>query len=82
MTVKLLSTIQNYGGLSDDAKPTDGVKNGSVFFERDTELRYKFADGVWYVERAAAVETEQSRIDVKDILEQMNETLQTIAEKL
>ena len=31
-----------YNGLSTDTKPTDGVRNGSVFIEIDTGKRYLF----------------------------------------
>lgn len=31
-----------YDGLSTDTKPTDGVRNGSVFVEMDTGKEYLF----------------------------------------
>ena len=31
-----------YNGLSTDTKPTEGVRNGSIFNEMDTNTRYMF----------------------------------------
>jgi len=44
MAVKLISTIQNWVGLSTDTKPT-GVAVGSTFLEYDSKLLYVNYDG-------------------------------------
>ncbi|MGA2462770.1 MAG: hypothetical protein ABSH06_00260 [Thermodesulfobacteriota bacterium] len=44
MTVMFIATIQNFMGLSTDAKPT-GAPPGSTFFEYDTKNTYKTYDG-------------------------------------
>jgi len=40
ITVENLTDV--YNGLEDDTKPTEGVRNGSVFIEMDTGKTYKF----------------------------------------
>lgn len=40
--VTVNNLIDEYDGLKDDTKPTDGVRNGSVFVEMDTGLVYLF----------------------------------------
>ncbi len=44
MTVKLISTIQRFIGLSTDAKP-DNAPEGSTFAETDTGRDWVFNDG-------------------------------------
>lgn len=44
MTVRLVTTIQNFLGLSTDSKPT-GVPPGSTFWEYDTGKRWATVDG-------------------------------------
>ena len=34
--------VDHFNGKSTDDKPTNGVRNGSVFFEMDTGLTYMF----------------------------------------
>lgn len=47
--VTVNNLITEYDGLSTDTKPTDGVRNGSVFAEMDTGLVYLFDEqnGEW-----------------------------------
>ena len=44
MTVRRLSTLNRYIGLSTDGKPTDAPV-GSTFFEYDTQIMYIIQDG-------------------------------------
>ena len=48
MTVRLVTVIQNYIGLSTDSMPTS-VKPGSTFFAYDTNARYITYDGTNWV---------------------------------
>jgi hypothetical protein len=51
MTVRLVTVIQNYIGLSTDTMPTS-VKPGSTFWAWDTNARYVTYDGTnWVTER-------------------------------
>lgn len=38
----------DYIGLSTDTKITEGITDGSVFFEADTFNVYIFYNGTWY----------------------------------
>lgn len=38
----------DYLGLSNEVKPTEGVVNGSTFYEVDTTNLYMFYNGTWY----------------------------------
>ena len=38
--VTVCNLIDEYNGLSTDTKPTEGVRNGSVFLEMDTGKTY------------------------------------------
>ena len=40
--VSVVNIANEYVGLSTDTKPTDGVANGSIFYEMDTKKCYMF----------------------------------------
>jgi hypothetical protein len=46
MAVKLIATIQNFHGLSTDAKPVSPPE-GSTFHAVDTGEAYVYYDGTW-----------------------------------
>lgn len=47
MAVTRISTPHSYVGVAADAKPTAGVPPGSVFYERDTGLKFIFDGTAW-----------------------------------
>lgn len=53
--VTVNNLIDEYDGLKDDTKPTDGVRNGSVFVEMDTGKIYLFDEqnGEWIEQTSA-----------------------------
>ena len=53
--VTVNNLIDEYDGLKDDTKPTDGVRNGSVFVEMDTGKIYLFDEqnGEWIDQTSA-----------------------------
>lgn len=57
--VTVNNLITEYDGLKDDTKPTDGVRNGSVFAEIDTGLVYLFDEenGTWVVQPSGGSES-------------------------
>ena len=52
--VTVNNLIDEYDGLKDDDKPTQGVRNGSVFVEMDTGLVYLFDEqnATWIVQQS------------------------------
>jgi len=47
VTVRLVTVIQRWNGLSTDLKPSSGVSNGSEFHCIDTGEQYIYHDGMW-----------------------------------
>lgn len=47
MTVRLITTTQNFIGLSTDTKPTTGVPMGSTYLETDTGDTYIYDASGW-----------------------------------
>lgn len=47
MTVRLITTIKNFVGLSTDGKPTSGVPAGSTFLETNTGDTYVYSAAGW-----------------------------------
>ena len=87
MAVQLVTTIHSYVGLSSDAKPQD-VNNGSRFLELDTQLEYVYDNESrsWKPKNSPAVESLTGRLNVVDVLEQINgnikEMIEILKEKL
>lgn len=48
MVVVSTETIYRYSGLSTDTKPTVNIRDGSHFWETDTDKRYEWRENDWY----------------------------------
>ena len=76
MTVRLVTTIHIYSGLSTDVKPMSGVRSGSVFHELDTGSTYRFGDGSgWAVDKSVPLSAGEYQIRTAELRRLMEQTL-------
>ena len=57
MTVKLITTIQRWEGLSSDTKPSSDVREGSTFHEIDTGKKFIYQVDDWVRDNSGPVST-------------------------
>jgi len=57
MTVRLVTTIQRWEGLSTDVKPTGDIREGSRFLETDTGILSVYQNDNWTRDWSVPVST-------------------------
>ena len=72
MALRLIVGVNNYIGLSGDAKPTDAVQAGSMFLEEDTGLTWTWDGLSWFLQPVIAL--------AKRKLDLAAETLEVLAD--
>ena len=82
--VGTLTASRYYRGLSSDAKPTDGVVLGSIYYESDTYRIFEFDGTAWLIP-VKPTDAQQTNVLLEQLLEKQDaiiELLGVITEQL
>lgn len=87
MAVKRIEPIQRFIGLKNDTKPTEGINNGSVFYEYEVDPisfgcnyigEYKFFDGYWCQNSSTISDSGGNIIDFPTYQQTQNDVAQSL----